>query len=279
MLGFPRSLEVSPPQTPRFSEALHVLYNKRITAKSLLQVIDGVKLALIVPNFYLPEDAEKIAQRLLGADSWDTYSEQGAADVGRLGKALFDCAHKTECDLYFDTVDENRRLIQERLHPYANPADLVQVEVDHCWTEGCSRLTTGGRKCFLGLPRAFSNGGEARPHTDRADWDWPSTETIKLQAQLAFNTYLSMTEAGGELQLWNYRPSREEYEHMRDGYGLHRHLLPPPKATLRPNPGDLIIFNASCVHAVTPSTGKGMRVTMSGFLGFQGTGRPLVAFS
>jgi hypothetical protein len=271
---------VSTQDPPGFPEVLPpVLYEKRITSKGLRQVIDGAKLALVIPKFYKPQDAEALAQRLLGAESWDTYSEQGAADVGKLGKALFDCAHKTECDLYFDSVDENRGLIQRRLHPYSNPADLVQVEADHCWPEGCTRLTIGGRKCFLGLPRAFSNGGEARPHTDRADWDWPSSETIRIQAQLAFNVYLSMTEGGGELQLWRYRPSHEEYERMRDGYGLHRHLLPPPEVTLRPNPGDLIIFNASCVHAVTPSTGKGVRVTMSGFLGFQGEGRPLVAFS
>jgi hypothetical protein len=273
------SLSTPAADVPGFRGVPLIFDADRITEEGICSVLRSSSLALRVRGFFRRHDARILAHRLLGSLEWDTYATQGAPDVGRLGKALFDCAGATECEIYFGTADENRRRIQERLHPYANPADLVQVEVDHCWPNGCSRLTIGGRKCFLGLPRAFFKGGEARPHTDRADWDWPTLETLQIKAQLSFNTYLSMTERGGELELWNYRPSREEYERMRDGYGLHRELLAPPDVAIRPQPGDLILFDASRVHAVTPSCGRGVRVTVSGFLGFQGEGLPLKAFS
>src|SRR5215210_6457416 len=100
------AVSVSPQDPPGFREVLPVLYEKKITAQSLQLVINGSKLALVIPKFYLPQDAEILAKRLLKSGSWDTYSEQGANDVGRLGKALFDCAHKAECDIYFDTADK-----------------------------------------------------------------------------------------------------------------------------------------------------------------------------
>jgi hypothetical protein len=267
------------PEPPGFRGAHLVLAAERLTAPGIQSVLRGSKLALRIPKFFTRSDADVLSKRLLGSSDWDTYAAQGAPDVGRLGRALFDCHGAKECETYFRTADENRRRIQLRLHPFVNPADLVQVEADHCWPHGCYRLVIGGRKCFLGLPRAFFNGGEARPHTDRADWDWPSAETLRMKAQLAFNCYLSMTTRGGDLELWSYRPNRDEYERMRDGYGLHRELLAPPDVVIRPQPGELILFDASRVHAVTPSCGEGVRVTISGFLGYEGDDLPLRSFS
>jgi 2-oxoglutarate-Fe(II)-dependent oxygenase superfamily protein len=246
------------------------------SAQDLRDIVAGEPLAVVLEGFYTPEEGRAIAERLQRA-SWTRYSDE--IPIGRVGDPLFDCFGETSCDRYFESAPRSRAMIQEALSPYANPADLIQKELDLVWPLGCNVFTIGGRKCFVGLPRSFGNGGEALPHTDVCGWDWPCADTEAVQAQLAINAYLTMAEVGGELELWDTRPTREHYDAMRDGYGLQRALLSEASTVLRPAAGEVIIFNASKIHAVRASTGGGERVTVSGFIGYRGEDRPLVVFS
>jgi hypothetical protein len=239
-------------------------------------------LAIRVPAFLPPEVCEKLAARLRGNDEWERYADPSARGIGTLGgKALFDCAGKTECDNYFATADSARDGVRKLLLPYVNPSDLIQAKLDEAWEAGCGLMKIAGRRANKGLIRSFEAGGEALPHTDRSDWDFPCPETMRVAEQLAVNCYLSQAAIGGELELWTLRPTREEYNALRDGasYGLRRDLLPSPEVIIRPNPGDLIVFSASRVHAVRPSTGGGARVTVSGFVAYSGPDDQLRIFS
>jgi hypothetical protein len=239
-------------------------------------------LGLRVPEFLPAHVCQKLAARLRGTDGWETYSDPSARGIGTFGgKALFDCAGKAECEDYFATADVARDAVRALLLPYVNPADLVQAKLDEAWGPGCGLMKIGGRRANKGLVRSFEAGGEALPHTDRCDWDRPCPETVSVADQLAVNCYLSQTVTGGELELWTLRPTRAQYDALREGttYGLCRELLPPPALIIRPLPGDLIVFNASRVHAVRPSSGGGARVTVSGFVAYSGPDEPLRLFS
>ena len=239
-------------------------------------------LAVAVKQFLADEPCQRIAARLRGTDGWKTYVDPSAQGIGTFGgRALFDCVGRDECDDYFASADVARNGVRQLLAPYVNPADLIRAKVDEAWAPGCGLMKFGGRRANAGLVRSFSNGGEAKPHTDRCDWDWPCPETAEVNHQLAVNAYLSQAEAGGELELWDFRPTRPQYNELRDrdSYGLRRDLLPPPAAVIRPTPGSLIIFNASRVHAVRASRGDGARVTVSGFLAYRGPDQRLGFFS
>jgi predicted 2-oxoglutarate/Fe(II)-dependent dioxygenase YbiX len=72
----------------------------------------------------------------------------------------------------------------------------------------------------------------------------------------------------------------DEYKELQLGntYGLDRAKLPPPDLILHPRTGDLIIFDATRVHAVTKQQ-VGTRITCSAFIGYRGKEVPLVVYS
>jgi hypothetical protein len=121
------------------------------------------------------------------------------------------------------------------------------------------------------------------PHTDRADWDFPCEETSRFKTQLFLNLYLSQAEAGGDLELWSLDvTTKADYDSRRNPeipYALDRRLLPAPDTTITVRPGALVIANASRPHAVTPCSGAGERLSVSGFIGYSGEGEPLRVFS
>lgn len=83
---------------------------------------------------------------------------------------------------------------------------------------------------------------------------------------------------GGELTLWDRRIVTEEEEQAfrlpSSKYCLDECKLGPPALTIRPESGQLIIFDSNHPHAVLPSHG-GVRVTMALFIGYCGKGKPL----
>jgi hypothetical protein len=246
-----------------------------VAPETLRALVRGEILAIVSDGFYSADACAAVSERL-GRARWGSYD---GIEIGRVGVSLFDCLGNPDCEEYFANVRRSRAQIHEALFPLANPADLVQKGLDLAWSHGCTTLTIAGRKCFFGLPRSFADGGDALPHCDRCDWDLPSPETAAVRAQLAFNLYLAMAEHGGELELWDLRPDRLQYDASRESYGVARSSLPPPDVVLQPRIGQLVIFDASRVHAVRPSTGEGKRITFSGFVGYRGDEQALVAFS
>lgn len=118
----------------------------------------------------------------------------------------------------------------------------------------CDIQRIAGRLTFVGLLRGFAEGAEARPHQDMTDWDLPEYEEAhSLLTQLSCLVYLACAERGGEVELWDRQfDDRKAYEAAlsADDYGLKRSVIGDPAVTLRPTPGELIMFNAHRVHAV-----------------------------
>ena len=246
----------------------------------------------IVPDYFKKESRDPIAERLLASSGWSGYVDESAAGISTLaGHALFDCAAPRDpadlakrderCNTYFDTALESREMVRRLLDPLANPIDVMQIAIDEAWPGGCRLLRFGEDLANAGMIRAFAAGGEALPHTDWADRDFPSPQTGRFIAQFAILAYLAMAEKGGELELWPFQPSVREYDELRSpgSYGLRRELLPAPSVVIRPEPGSLVVFNAWKVHAVRPSFGGGVRLTVSAFLGYRSPHVELLLFS
>lgn len=106
-----------------------------------------------------------------------------------------------------------------------------------------------------------------------------SFQARSLQAQMAANVYLSMPREGGALQIWDQELSPEAFDELRGGsYGIDPALLGEPSLAIRPNAGDLILFNSRRMHAVTPGT-EDTRLSLSCFVGYRGPATPLSFWS
>jgi hypothetical protein len=259
-----------------------------LDASDVLDVAEGRALAVVVPDYYSREACGALAEKLLGEKYlWMTYpAGSGAEHIGTLGAALFNCIGEelsADCQEYFDKAPARNRALRAAAAPFVLPADRVRVDMDNQWPAGATLLRIDGRPAFYGLCRYVSGGGGIEVHTDRADWDLPCVETAKLRAQLFMNVYLAQTEFGGDLELWDCNVvNKSDYEALRHpelSFALDRTRLPEPAATIRIEPGTLVIANASRPHAVTPCGGSGQRVSVSGFLGYAGPDTPLRVFS
>ena len=260
-----------------------VRVRSELRAQDVSAVAKGDALALMVPSYFPLDDCVALATQLLGADCWTTYSaETGAEGIGTLGDSLFGCLGQEICEEYFAKGRDMWKLVRGVVFPRLFPADRVQLELDHAWPTGASLLHVDGQPGFYGLVRAFREGGAAMPHTDRADWDFPCAETRRLTAQLFKNVYLSKTREGGTLRLWDHQPERAEYDAKRyqpGHYALDPDKVGEPSVEIDVPVGCLLLANAFRIHEVTASKGNGVRLSVSGFVGYTDDETPLQLFS
>lgn len=237
--------------------------------KSDLEALFSKKIAALrVQNFVAPKEAEDISNRLINNNLYGKYAN--APQIGRVGQAFFECqVSETARARYFGEATDWIRQIRKGCEPYLSPIDRLRLELDEVWPNGASIGQLSGKKMFVGLARHFGVGAEAEPHTDVLAWDAPDeADAQRLSDQLAWNTYLTVPDKGGELVLWDVWPDKDSYSEMKkpDSYGLRRELLPEPIATIKPKAGEMIIFHPQRVHAVQKTT-RGSRVTWSCFIG------------
>ena len=248
-----------------------VITEPELTLDSILELIAGRALAVVVPGWYREEWCEAIVGKL-ESKPWSTYDDPSARGIRTMGDALFNCVGSSMEDgcRYFDEAESNQRRLNELFLPFAHPMMRLKDALDVLYPGGCRSLRIDGRPGFFGLLRRLESGGQALPHTDNSDRDWPSAETISMQTQLFANTYLSKSQFGGTLQMWPREiPSAEEYNALREGttYGLQRRLIGPPAVEIDPPRGALVIGRARCIHAVTEAWGEGARISSSSFIG------------
>jgi hypothetical protein len=265
-----------------------VITREELRARDVLDVAEGRSLALVVPNYYAPEVCAALAGQLLEQTSlWTSYPEgSGAEHIATLGSALYGCLGEelsADCVEYFRRAPARNRALRAAAVPYELPADRVRIELDNDWPAGVTLLRVAGQTAFFGLCRHVGVGGGIEPHTDRADWDLPCRETSIFRAQLFLNVYLTQAERGGDLELWRMAiQTPADYDRLRSkesSFALDRAQLPDPDATIVIDPGTLVIASASRPHAVTPCSGAGDRLSVSGFFGYSGPHAPLRAFS
>lgn len=249
---------------------------------AFVQLASGPALAIRVPGFFPGDLCSAFADKILMSSELESYAV--APDIKKIGKAVFDAAEDPEqLEEYYQRAASDLRLMRSYFQPYLAPMDKLRLVLQECWPWGSMiEALHPPRLMFAGLIRVFGEGAEARPHQDMTNWDVPDCEPAQtLLTQFACNTYLKTSEQGGCLELWDRTfQTKGQYDRTQvpGDYGLDRDRLGPPAVTIHPCDGDLIIFNAQRVHAVTEIT-KGVRVAVSAFIGYRGQGRPLTVFS
>jgi hypothetical protein len=200
-------------------------------------------------------------------------------DLRKIGRTLFE---STDADRggsalgmqeYLDAAEGYRRKLSS-ITSEIGPWPMERIRRDLLDALGAEPLRLMDREAFAGLVRVVAHGGQIKPHQDdlaREFPDLPFAATLSTpgSVQLAGNLYLQLPDEGGAVRLWNRRLSREELKRMRSptsDYGIDEKLVGVPVVQYTPQPGDLMFFDSTKLHAVSSSRGK-ERVSISFFMG------------
>jgi hypothetical protein len=98
---------------------------------------------------------------------------------------------------------------------------------------------------------------------DEPHFDALPERYLKLDSQFAANIYLKVPTSGGELEVWDVPPMKPLAVVPKNW----RSSL-PQSIKIKPNVGDLVIFNCRRPHAICSFSGED-RVTVQMFIGLQ----------
>ncbi len=263
-------------------KALLVRESEQLKHDDLLALCQGKILAIRIPNYYPVELSQVACQKLLNHPQF-CYYEKEPKNVRRWGMSFYETVDTFETvDMqetkyrYYAQVNSTIRELRELFQPYYSPMDRFRLELQEAWAMGANMMNIDGFPMFVGMARSFENGAGALPHQDDIRWyapDYPVVQTLKTQ--LTANVYLQVPPQGGELEIWQKQCSKQEYEELRlpECYFLDRNQLPQSSLFMKPQVGDLIIFDSTRIHTVHFS--QEPRINISCFIGYSGQEQPL----
>ncbi|MGH8811843.1 MAG: 2OG-Fe(II) oxygenase [Advenella sp.] len=246
--------------------------------EGIQKLLKNKVLVVCVRHFVNKEIAAILSKKIIGP-GYENYLN--APSIGRIGMAFYAAENKAPLlENYFDEAFENIEELRRRCFPYASPIDLLRCKRDEVWPAGAHLETLYGRKMYVGLSRVVRPDVTFLAHHDIFAKDAPdSFHAHSLLSQLAANVYLLMPTKGGAIQIWDQQLPPAEFDAMRgNSYGIDPALLGTPTLEVRPNEGDLILFNSRCMHAVTPGSEK-LRLSLSCFIGYRSPAMPLTLWS
>lgn len=255
--------------------------NQRVEIRSTLnnesiqRLVNDDIMLLVVKNYYPKSLAQKIASALIRSDSLERYTHelsvgdelrQEYLGVDRVGVPFNLIYDKSEEDPlvyhYYQSARHNMIRIREYAKPALTPIDKLRLELDETYSHGAMVASFQHKKMLAGIGRVshaeMSHMSEDPPHFDAIPAKFAS-----LTGQFAANIYLKVPESGGELEVWDV-PSLTPLSEIPENW---RQKL-PESMRLKPETGDLVIFNCRKPHAIRRFIGE-PRVTMQVFIGHQ----------
>ncbi len=267
-----------------------VKISQTLVITDLLDLLAGKILALRIPSYYHHEQAEKISEELIEQDTLERYHRAPDVGVQRTGITFFETNGNVKMlEHYYQQAPTCNRNIRRICSPFLSPIDKLRLDLGDMWLAGACIENIHNRTMLAGIGRVFEDDFELPPHQDILARDvkdapiYPTYPFSNLATQLSANIYLRTPKFGGELEIWNVKPSStkqpeiHDKEYKYEGI-IDRRILPAATAVIKPQIGELILFDSTRVHAVRASHG-GPRVSMSMFIGYRNQEEPLTYWS
>jgi hypothetical protein len=240
----------------------------------LAELLGGATAALLVRDF-LPEVLCQAAMDGIGDPTFPMAGYDRARvdpPIARFGPVIND--YNRECELepaYWGAASGAGSLWRAAMAG-RDPLAASLARLSRAWGAPVGDAVVGGRKLFAGTVREINDG--ARVHFDdvRREFSPGLFDAGPPIVQLAFNTYLSVPEAGGRTTIWRHRwhPRDDEF---RQGYGYADEAVRDDQSlTLLARLGDALLFDPRHFHAVDPGAG-GRRIALAFFLGLSSDGQ------
>jgi hypothetical protein len=266
------AMQTTPTRTPLLFDAVVA---PRLTGPDLVRLGAGVLGAVQVPGFFTAAECAAIMDGLetcvLG--SYDEHLVQPR--ISKLGPAAFDhYADGALGDAYWQHAEQSARS-RSRLLAGNDPLTAALDRIGSAWAGPVHPLTVDGRPMFAGMIREMSGG--AGIHYDELAREFPGGADEVPAFQLAFNCYLAMPQAGGELDVFRRRWMPSDERHRGGSYWYPEWLLAGEDSiSVSAEVGDAVFFDPRHYHRIRPPRGAGRRVTLSFFLGLSASGDLLV---
>jgi hypothetical protein len=156
------------------------------------------------------------------------------------------------------------------------PSPCAWPRLGSAWGAAVNPATVNGRAVFGGTLREINDG--TLIHYDDINREFPNGLFDQpIVAQLAFNVWAAVPDAGGTTTVWRHRwEPPDEQQHEAYGY-LPATVECCQHVRLHPRRGDALLFNPANFHAVDPNPGE-RRIAFAFFLGLTTSGQ-LIAWS
>lgn len=259
-----------------------ILDTDNFSKEKINALIHGEAHILSLQPFYTEKVCDILKRQILSRLRVGHY--ENAPLIGRIGMAFFESIHNPEKRYsYYKNANKWNNDLFDACYPYVSPISKLLNDLKRSWGKA-NVAQHNFTNMFAGLARVFEEGSSAEPHQDIFLRDAPDIfDKFKIKEQLSFNIYLSVPESGGELEIWNWKATDEEFHKYKNlnpdlAYGMDRSKIPEPDIVYKPKKGDILIFNSRYVHAVAPSYGS-QRLTISSFIGYKQDCEELVLWS
>jgi hypothetical protein len=256
MVALPRS-------RPADADTWSVRTVQRLDRDSLRALLDNRVSAIRRPGLLDPRTCAESITKLQSCDGWDTYDVNGPP-TGKLGISQY--AYGQRKKEYFTeaaTALEQRARILESM---PDPLQLVHDELAQAWQAPVAFAEEEEGRYFAGV---FRSGAGIRPHADWGPRDGPGWVIENVVAQLAWNMYYAAPEVGGNLIVYDRAWTPDlEVDARQQFYDYNPEKLAGcPRVEISLQPGDLVMFTSSNVHAVAEAPSGATRLAASSFIG------------
>uniref|UniRef100_A0A0G4HTD3 Uncharacterized protein n=1 Tax=Chromera velia CCMP2878 TaxID=1169474 RepID=A0A0G4HTD3_9ALVE len=230
------------------------LYSRdELMAQDFIDIASGIIEAVVVRNFVEDKICLQASERLVDIAE-RTPETSGTPGVKRLlGQCFSDTKgnHRARSFYVEYAIAEHAR-IQHIFAPYTCPPDSLIALLSEKFPSGASLISTkDGRKLSSGIVQQLNGdvlGHENKLERDANPEDFP--EDFYGASQIAGHVYVDVPLVGGELILWKKSLDQQTYDSMRgDSHGISFPSIGLPEVVLKPQRGDLILFNSRNLHA------------------------------
>jgi hypothetical protein len=251
-----------------------VLVVESLNQEALTQLFNNTICVLRVPQYCATTVCEQLSTWFLNNEAITPYhyvmkQEQEVKSiyfgVDRVGSPFNSTyGDEKEKDKYYAAALLGISALRKASVPFLSPIDRLRLELDENWVQGANLASFENKKMFIGIGRVMkselSHLSELQPH-----WDSVPTQYVDLQGQFSANIYLSTPNVGGELEIWDVEPLPTSIIHKNDVNRDWRAEL-PPSISVKPETGDLLIFNTRRPHAIK-CFDSGTRIATQFFIG------------
>lgn len=244
----------------------------QLRARDIDEIFEGKITALKIPGYFSAEDSRLAADWLLRHRESSNWKIGSANQVATDTNFLLGVPRRMAAN----SPEEARRYRQTQKTFLADLREAFRGEtpLEKFLSEISPSIEPfeGGD----GLPAIVRHMTPETLSAKDGACHFDSRDTDKL---LSLNLYLSVPNPGGELDLWNWpvddRQKKSALHRMISQHAFNpkyrdtiRKLLPDPER-IAVEPGDLLIFDTSKVHAIRGFT-RGHRISVQSFLKKEG---------
>ncbi|MDH6580287.1 proline hydroxylase [Kitasatospora sp. MAP5-34] len=266
------------PRTTALDPLFTSVDSAAFTDRHLANLAAGTLAAVRVPDFLDRSTRTSALAALHRLPTADYHPARVPTPIVRFGPALNDYRDSPgtlNARRYWHDA-ETARTAWHRAGLRPDPIAIALARLGSAWGAAVAPATICGRAVFGGTLREINAG--ALVHYDSITREFPAgLFDQEVVAQLAFNVWVSVPDTGGATTVWRHRWEPADELH-REAYGYRPETVEHcQRVSLRPQPGDALLFDPANFHAVEPNPG-GRRIAFSVFLALTTTGQ-LIAWS